>query len=363
MLTNTRGMKKHELREIMVLKHLVEEYIQTSEPVASKTICEKYLPDVSSATIRLDLHKLESKRYISQPHTSAGREPTLSGYRNYIKLIKSELLKEKYDNEELLRHILVKHYDDTFSAFQMIMRLLAKETDQLSFVAEPEIAYGYLSNLEVFKISDKKLLFVVSLDSKVDKTVIINCGFDMTEQQLKALVRYVNENLKGMRIHEIQNKYLDELAEKEGEVNLIFLRFLQEFRKALVEMSSYYIHFEAGVKFLEQPEFDSKGEVLNFLSLTQRQDVLLKTMQNSITDEPYKVLFGEDWGFTEWSNYSLAYSKYELFGIPGYLGVLAPVRMDYKKNVPIIKNMAQIITDVTKKGAIISKSKGHRREI
>ena len=346
-------MKKNEIRELIVLTHLVEEYILTNEAVSSRILCEKYLSEVSPATIRIDLHKLEQKRLIFQPHTSAGRIPTLAGYRHYISTLDKELQKITYDKEDLLRRILVSNYRDTVSALHYIMQILAKETDQLSFIAEPEIAYGVLENLEVFKIGSNKLLFVVSLDSGVDKTVIINCEYEISEQQIKALVRYVNESLSGLRIHDIQHKFIEEMADKMGEVNFIFSRFLQEFQRALTEMSSYYIHFEASVSFLNQPEFDTKEEILSFLGLTQRQDLLVNMMHRKLGDKPFQVLLGEDLGHREWFNYVIIFARYELFGIPGYLGVMAPVRMNYHKNIPIIRDMAKIITDVTKKGMVV----------
>ncbi len=347
-------MKKNELRELEVLNHLVDEFLQTNEAVSSKLLCEKYLPQVSPATIRIDLHKLEQKNLIQQPHTSAGRIPTLSGYRQYLDSIEGKLGAQKYGREDLLRHILISNYKDTVSALHIIMQLLAKETDQLSFIAEPEVAYGFLENLEVFKITNNKLLFVVSLDSGIDKTVIINCDYEISEQQLRALVRYVNESLTGLRIYDIQHKYIEEMAGKLSDVNLIFNRFLNEFQKALAEMSNFFIHFEVTTSFLEQPEFDKKEEILSFLGLTQRHDFLVNMMQTSVTDKPYHILLGEDLGKQEWFNYSLVFSRYELFGIPGYLGVLAPVRMNYLKNIPIIRDMAKIITETTRKGVMVA---------
>jgi|SRR5690554_6160918 len=355
-------MKKNEIRELKVLNLLVQEYIESNEPVSSRLICEKYLPEVSPATIRIDLHKLEKKHLIYQPHTSAGRIPTLAGYRYYIRSLDSELEQLSYDREDLLRRVLITHYRDTVTGLHYIMQLLARETDQLSFIAEPEIAYGILDRLEVFKIGIRKLLFVVSLDSGIDKTVIISCEYEITEQQLRALVRYVNESLSGLRIHDIQHKYIEDMADKMEGVNLIFSRFLQEFQRALTEMSSYYIHFEAGVTFLEQPEFDDKKEILGFLSLTQRQDLLVNLMQRGLDDRPYQVLMGEDLGRKEWFNYVLIYARYEMFGIPGYLGVLAPVRMNYRGNIPVIRDMARVITEVTRKGMIVPTVNEIRRE-
>lgn len=353
-------MKKTESRRKKVLRCLVEEYIRKVEPISSKVISEEYITDSSSATIRIDLNKLEKENFIYQQHTSGGRIPTIEGYRNYVRLIKKEIENSDYDKTETLRQLLIKYYKDTPLALHYIMQILAKETDQLSFVAEPEISYGTLNKLDVFKISDNKLLFVVSLDSGLDKTVIFKCDYTFSQQQLKAIVRYVNDKFAGSRIYDIQNKYLEETSDHISDENKLLRMFLDEFQNALTEISSYYIHFDGNISFLEQPEFDVKTSILNFLGFIQRQDHLIKLMQKYEQKAKYHILMGEELGQPELSDYSLIFAKYELFGVPGYLGILGPVRMDYKNNIPIISNIADVITKTTKKGMVVIKNEQKR---
>ncbi len=346
-------MKKNELRELEVLKHLVEEYVATGEEVSSRVLCEKYLQNVSSATVRIDLFKLENRNLIYQPHTSAGRCPTIAGIRQYLDLISEELESQEYARTDFLREMLVSNYKDTPLSLHYVMQFLAKETDQLSFVAEPEISYGYLQKFDVFKIGDNKLLFVVSLDSGLDKTVILKTDFDISDHQLKALVRYLNDELVGMRIFDIQHKYLEQLTEKFSDANKLVSLFLEEFHNALLEINNYFIHFDGNIKFLEQPEFDSKSTILTFLDLMQKHDMITNLMQKNVTDKSYSYILGEDFGNPLWANYCLVYSKYEIFDVPGYLGILAPLRMDYRKNIPIIRDIARTITNTTKKGMMV----------
>jgi heat-inducible transcriptional repressor len=347
-------MKKNEIRRERVLKHVIEEYVNSCEPISSKLICEKYLENTSPATIRIDLNKLEKENLIYQPHTSAGRIPTIKGYRAYIEKNTNEISNFHFNRADILRDILIKYYKDTPLALHYIMQLLARETDQLSFVAEPEISYGYLEKLEVFKISGEKLLFVVSLDSGLNKTVILKCDHNISPQQLKVIVRYMNDKLVGLRIYDIQNTVLDEIAEKVTEENTILKQFLEELQKALSEISNYYIHFDGNISFLEQPEFNDKKSILTFLNFMQRQDYLINLMKKSEASS-WSIVMGEDFAQPEFTNYAMIFAKYEIFGIPGYLGVLGPVRMNYAKNIAIIKDVARIITETTKKGMVVPK--------
>ena len=348
-------MKKSEIRKNNVLKCLVEEYIESVEPVSSGLICDKYITDASSATIRIDLSKLEKANLIYQAHASAGRVPTIQGYRKYLEIIKTDIDNTHYDKGNLLRGILAKNYKDTPLALHYVMQLLAKETDQLSFVAEPEISYGYLEKLDVFKIANDKLIFVISLDSGLDKTVILKCDYGISEQQLKAIVRYINDELVGYRIYDIQNKLLDGLVESLTSENNVLKLFLEELQNALVEISSYYIHFDGNISFLEQPEFNEKSSILTFLGFIQRQDHLVNLMQQYEDKCNIHIMMGEELGQPELANYTLIFARYEIFGVPGYLGVIGPNRMDYKKNIAIIRDVANIITETTRKGVLTIK--------
>ena len=348
--------KSNEPRENIVLKRLIEEYIETKSPISSRIICESKYKTVSSATIRNELLKLEKKGLIYQQHTSAGRMPTISGYREYINLISKEIENTIYDNLDFLKTLLINNYRDIPLSLHYIKQLLAKETDLLTFVAEPEISVDILQNLDVFKISKDKLLFVVSLASGMDKTVVIKPDFEISEQQIKVAVRYINDELAGLRIYDIQNKYIEEMSEKWASENKLLNLFLKEFYFALYEMNNYFIHFDSNVEFLEQPEFDTKNIIILFLNLMQRQDMLVNIMQKNIENKEWKVILGEDFGNPEWADFSLIYAKYEIFDIPGFLGVIGPSRMDYKNLIPKVRDIAKTIKETTKKGMMVVKN-------
>lgn len=348
-------MKKNQIRLNHTLRALVDEFICSNEPVSSRVLNEKYLADVSSATLRLDLFKLEQDNLIHQPHTSAGRMPTIRGYRQYLELIETEHINVQYERMDILRELLIHNYKDTPRALHYIMQLLAKETDQLSFVAEPEVSNGYLAKLDVFPIGSRKLLFVMSLDSGLDKTVILKCEYDISEVQLKKLVRYLNDELVGLRIYDIANKVLIEMRENMHQDNLIVSSFLQELHKAFIEISDFFIHYDGSVKFLEQPEFDSKATILSFMNLVQRQDALLNVMRAKPLIGEVNVLMGEDLNNQIWQDFVVIYGRYEVFGIPGYLGIVAPLRTEYRKLIPLIRDITRTITVTTRKGMMVVK--------
>lgn len=348
-------MKKNQLRLNKTLAALVDEFIVSNEPVSSRILNEKYLTGVSSATLRLDLMKLEEQSLIHQPHTSAGRVPTIQGYRSYLQLIAPEHANVTFKNMELLRELLVRHYKDTPLALHYIMQMLAKETEQLSFVAEPEVSSGYLAKLDVFSIGNRKYIFVMSLDSGLDKTVVMKLEYDITEAQLKKLVRYLNDELAGLRVYDIANRVLVEMRENMYQDNPLVSMFLSELHKAFIDISDFFIHYDGSISFLEQPEFDDKMAVLRFMNLIQRQDSLINLMQKSEGQSGPFILMGEDFNVPEWSAFSVIYGRYEVFGIPGFLGVVAPLRTDYRRLIPLIRDVTATITETTRKGMMVPK--------
>ncbi|HOC95650.1 MAG TPA: heat-inducible transcriptional repressor HrcA [Candidatus Cloacimonadota bacterium] len=348
-------MKKNQLRLNQTLTALVDEFILCNEPVSSRVLNEKYLQEVSSATLRLDLMKLEEKNLIYQPHTSAGRIPTIKGYRQYLQMIAPEHNKVTFRGMDLLREMLIKHYKDTPLALHYIMQLLARETDQLSFVAEPEVSNGYLAKLDVFSIGNRKYIFVMSLDSGLDKTVVMKLDYEITEGQLRKLVRYLNDELAGLRIYDIANKVLVEMRENMYQDNALVSMFLRELHKAFIDISDFYINYDGSINFLEQPEFDSKHVILSFMNLIQRQDSLLSLMRKSDAGAGARILMGEDFNVPEWSAFSVIFGRYEVFGIPGYLGVVTPLRTDYRKLIPLIRDITKTITETTRKGMMVVK--------
>jgi heat-inducible transcriptional repressor len=210
-------------------------------------------------------------------------------------------------------------------------------------------------NLDVFKISKSKLLFVVSLAAGMEKTVVIKPDIEITENQLKFIVRYLNEELASLRIYDIQHKYIDEMSKKWKEENKILKLFMKEFYFALMEMNKFFIQFDSSIEFLNQPEFNAKDLIILFLNLMQRQDLLINIMQKNYNNQEYKVIMGEEFGNPTWNDFSLIYTKYEIYDIPGFLGVIGPNRMDYKNLIPKVRDIGKNITQTTKQGMMVPK--------
>jgi transcriptional regulator of heat shock response len=183
--------------------------------------------------------------------------------------------------------------------------------------------------------------------------VILKTDSEISPTQLRTIVRHINDELGGLRIYDIQNKYLQEIQEKFGRDSQLIKNFLRGLHDALMQMSGYFIHFDGSVNFLEQPEFDDRHSILDFLSFIQRQDNLINLMQRYESPKDYAILMGEELIRPELNGYALIYARYEIYGVRGYLGLIGPVRMDYRKNIGLVRDYARTITETTKKGMMV----------
>ena len=125
-------------------------------------------------------------------------------------------------------------------------------------------------------------------------------------------MHYLNEELSGECIYDIANRILLDMQEDMYQDNVLVSTFLKQLHKAFIEISDFYIHYDGSISFLEQPEFDSKENLLTFMSMIQRQDILINLMRSSDDGKGVKVLMGEDFNIPEWSNFSLIYGRYEV---------------------------------------------------
>ncbi|RLC47888.1 MAG: heat-inducible transcription repressor HrcA [Candidatus Cloacimonadota bacterium] len=350
---NMRTLTK---RQKSILKAIILEYLKTAKPVGSKVLQEHYNLSVSSATVRNEMANLTNMGYITQPHISAGRVPTEEGYRFYI----TELINYE-DNipEEKIRwmqRVLAQNYQSIDKMLKSLMRFLTNISGQVSIIAEPELSYGIIKNINIFKIAENKLLFVVSLESGLDKTVIIDCKYQVTDAQLQAIIRYLHKNFTGKQIYQIEHYYLSQFeysnVKSKNIDNTLLYKLLGVLYKALSKVTDYKIYYDSNIKFLEQPEFSSKDEILNFLRILQDKDSIIKIFHSHFDDD-YSVIVGDEIGHKGFSNLSFVFAKYSILNIPGFIGILGPKRMNYMDNIPMVCFASKMITDMTNKGVVI----------
>lgn len=347
-------------RQREMLKRIILEYLKTAKPVGSKAIAENYDFSLSPATIRNEMALLTQEGYLMQPHTSAGRIPTEKGYKFYITEIlnfEDNLPEQKI---QMLRSLLAESYHDIDSMLSSLLKFLANVSGQLSIIAEPEFSSGILKKFDLFKIGKDKILLIITLDIGLEKTFVLTDTVGLSDAQLAASQRYLNNRFAGLPLYNIQEYVRKELNSYSPHTHDLLTHIIKEIKNVFAKINIYNIRFEGSIQFLGQPEFESKKQILSLLKLFNNQDYFSQIFKKYDKGD-YTVLIGYEIpeGISSltaeeiFENLVLIFGKYEAMGLPGFIGILGTKRMDYSENIPMVCFASKMITELTTKGSIM----------
>ncbi len=328
-----------DARKLRILAAVVDNYIKTGEPVGSKTISMMPEIKVSAATVRNDMAVLEELGLLEQPHTSAGRIPTFSGYRLYIEKVlgKTELdAKERHRLDEMLG-------DEASLTEELILQsagtALAEITKCAAVVSNLAPKYSVISKVEVIPTGKRIYVVLLITSSGKIKNKACRMEFDLTQEHMDFLQRYLEENLEGVSVSELSDERLEKLITAMG----TYMVALSPLIKGICEMSrdlqrnEVYVSGEQNL--LTYRDLD-KGEIVRFIS---QKNELREILDDSMSG--VQIMFGEeDDGFAI-GNSSMIVSKYSNGGrTAGSLGVIGPMRLDYAKIIPYIDYFTEKLT-------------------
>ena len=327
-------------RKLRILAAIVDEYILTGEPVGSKAIANLPGINVSAATIRNDMAMLEQLGFLEQPHTSAGRIPTFSGYRLYIdklmtaqSLTKEECLKldEMLDLSEPTEEALM----------QSASKALAELTKCAAVVANMSPQYSVISKVEVIPTGKRLYVLLLITSSGSIKNKVCRLEFDLTDEQLQFFSSYMQENLQGIQLDTLSDDMMQKLILAMG----TYMMTLTPLMQAVYDLSKDLLSKEivvSGEKNLLSCKDFNQSEIIQFLEHKNEVTQLLDESFSGI-----QVMFGQESGNFVIGNSSMIVSKFQKGNkTAGSLGIIGPMRLDYAKIIPYIEYFTQKISDI-----------------
>lgn len=332
-------------RKMRILAAVVDEYIVTGEPVGSKSIM-RYV-NASSATIRNEMAELEKQGYLEQPHTSSGRVPTYSGYRLYVdRLMETNPISE--EEQERLESMLPKNDYSEENLVKSASNALAELTSCATFVTTENPQFSVISKVEV--IPTGKRMYVLLMISSTGRIQNRTCRLqlDLTDDQLKYFTDFVKDNLEGVPI----NVFSDEMLEKLETAMGTYLLTLSPLMQAIFDMSRDMAQRDisiSGAKNLIQRTDVDHNELMAFIDTS---DELRELIDDSFSG--IHVLFSDESDSFVIGNSSLVTADFTKNGeVAGHLGVIGPMRIDYKKVIPYVEFFTNKISEIlsTKEGA------------
>lgn len=329
-----------DARAMKILAAIVDEYIRTGEPVGSKALAQKPDISVSSATIRNTMAALEQEGYLDHPHTSAGRVPTFKGYRFYIDNLMNPEPVSAEDLSQFDERIFGSAVTDD-DIIKNASAALAEITKCATFSTNHVSQFSVITKVDVIPTGRRMYVLLLITSNGDVKNRVCRMEFDLSDEQMEFFTRFVNANLKGVNPADMTDEYMNKLVEALGS----YMITLSPLLNAVYELSGEMMHENIEVKgesnLLTCQEFPMV-DVMKFLEQKNELAMILDSAFSGIN-----VQFGAEEGTFAISNSTFVSASYYKDGKPaGTLGVIGPMRLDYRKVIPYIEYFSNKVTQL-----------------
>lgn len=338
-MTEGRAAMDLDDRKIKILYAVIRNYLETGEPVGSRTISKYTDLNLSSATIRNEMSDLEELGYIIQPHTSAGRIPTDKAYRLYVDTIMEE--KDREISE--LKGMLVETEGKMDRVLKNVAKLLATNTNYASVVSAPQYQRNKLKFIQLSKVDSNQILAVIVVEGNVIKNNIIQVTEPLNDETILKLNILLNTNLNGLSIDEINLAMISTLKQQAGIHSDIVGEVIDAVAEAIRADEDLQIYTSGANNILKYPELADHQKAGELITAFEEKEMLAKLAAKSIEDESdtgIQVYIGEESPIQSMKDCSVVTATYDLGqGMKGSIAVVGPKRMDYEKVVGTLRTM------------------------
>jgi heat-inducible transcriptional repressor len=331
-------------RKLEVLRAIVEDYVETQEPVGSKALVERHHLGVSSATVRNDMAVLEEEGYIRQPHTSAGRVPTDAGYRLFVDRL-SRIKPLSPAERRAIERFLIGAVD-LDDVVHRTVRLLAQLTRQVAVVQYPSLARSAVRHLELVPISTTRVMLVMIADTGRVEQRLVELPVPIPADDVTDLRRRVNEKLAGQKLADtpplVQGLVDDCAPESRGTMACLASVLLE----TLVERSEERLMLAGTANLTRGSVLDFQGTLRPVLEALEEEVILLKLI-GDLEPSTTRVRIGDENEIDNLRSASVVSTGYGPGAtIVGGLGVLGPTRMDYPGTIATVRAVARYVGDL-----------------
>jgi len=317
-------------RKKKVLRSVVDLYIRTAEPVGSKAIAQ--LPDMqySSATIRNEMADLTEMGYLEQPHTSAGRIPSPSGYRLYVDELMADY-RLSMDETRSINTAIEEKMQRVDKLVERVARLVSQATDLPAISVASHFGGATVKRFELILASQGSVILVVMLTNDEVVNKLIKLPLSVTEEDLKILSAVLNATMVGLNVEELSQSLLERVMQSAGAAASLVPIVMEFTVETLNKQTSTNMAVAGQMRLLGQPEYRDVDKAQRVLTTLDEEALanLPAVMQNQ---NGTKVLVGPEHVAQELKDTSVVMTKFDIGdGMQGMIGVVGPTRMDYAK--------------------------------
>ena len=336
-------------RKLKILQAIIRNYLETGEPVGSRTISKYADLNLSSATIRNEMADLEEMGLIKQPHTSAGRIPTDAGYRIYV----DNLLAGERREVEEMRTMLLEKQDKLENLLQQAAKLLAANTNYTSMVSAPAVRQNKIKFIQLSQVDENNVLAVIVMEGNLIRNKVIPVEEPLDSENLLKLNMLLNTNLCGLPVENITLGLIEAIKKNAG----IHTEIVSDVFDAAAE----FVHAEEDLKIytsgatniFKYPELADHQRASELIGNFEEKQALSSIVQETLSGESetgIQVYIGDENPVAGMRDCSVVTATYELGdGMKGTVGIIGPKRMDYERAVNALQTIMQQLDDLYKK--------------
>ncbi|MGP8311088.1 heat-inducible transcriptional repressor HrcA [Enterocloster aldenensis] len=338
-------------RKMTILKAIIKTYLETGEPVGSRTISKYSDLKLSSATIRNEMSDLEEMGYIIQPHTSAGRIPSDKGYRFYV----DQIMLEKDSEVTELKEMMVQKVDKLELVLKKMAQVLASNTNYAAMISGPSYHKTKLKFIQLSKVEKNKLLVVVVVEGNIIKNTMVDVSDELTDEELLNLNILLNSSLNGLTIEEINLEIISKLKDDAGIHSQVVDLVLGEVAEAIrAGEEDLQIYTSGATNIFKYPELTEGEKASQLIGTLEHKEVLQEFVSEVNAgvegDTGIQVYIGDESPVQSMKDCSVVTANYDLGGgLRGTIGIIGPKRMDYEKVLGTLRTLMNQLDTAFKK--------------
>ncbi|MBP5223538.1 MAG: heat-inducible transcription repressor HrcA [Lachnospiraceae bacterium] len=336
-------------RKKKILKAVIRNYLETGEPVGSRTISKYTDLNLSSATIRNEMADLEEMGYILQPHTSAGRIPSDKGYRFYV-----DTMMEEKDREVVeLKEMLLERQEKMETLLKQVAKVVAQNTQYAAMISAPQTHRNKVKFIQLSRVNAQQLLAVIVAEGNMIKNNIIPVDEELSDENLLKLNILLNTHLNGLSMEEINLGIISALKQQAGIHSDIIGEVIDAVGEAIKADEDLEIYTSGTNNILRYPELTDGGMASELVGTFEEKQQLGSLIQESLADESgtgIQVYIGSEAPVQSMKDCSVVTATYELGeGMKGTIGIVGPKRMDYEKVIGTLRTLQTKLDELYKK--------------
>lgn len=330
-------------RKKRILQAIIDAYIDTAEPVGSRTLSKMQNLSFSPATIRNEMSDLEEMGYLGHPHTSAGRIPSQLGYRFYV-----DSLMERYrlsmQEMEHINQALRSQVTELEKMINHASRIISELTNYTAIVSSPKFKISVIKKIEIVPVDDHVFLMVLILSDNVVKNKLFRSGEQISPSIMTMFSSLLNATLVNRALGEITWDHILSLQRLMPEYNDIIEPVLRFAAESIEEFQSEDIHLHGVRRILDQPEFHSISKAKEFLDILEDRSYIQKIVSSLGMGQGTKIIIGKENTGLPFSDSSIVICQYSTGeNTGGTIGIIGPTRMDYSKIVSSLEYFAKVM--------------------